>query len=100
MILSKFQKNIKNWKGLPRSRDRVAPGVVEGEGGAAVVREEVARILGATVTLDGYIVDGHRRDGVGAVAGREGDVGVPLSRAAEGEYGEELAALADIIRWA
>ena len=42
MILYNLAKIIKNWKGLPRSRDRVAPGVVEGYGGAAVVREEVA----------------------------------------------------------
>ena len=42
LILSNLVKIIKNRKCLPRSRDRVAPGVVEGEGGAAVVREEVA----------------------------------------------------------
>ena len=97
MILSKFPKIIKNWKCLPRSSERVAPGVVEGEGAAAVVGEEVARILGATVALDGYVVDGHRRDGAGAVAGREGDVGVPLCGRGEGEDGEVFAALADIV---
>lgn len=100
MILSNLAKIIKNRKGLPRSRDRVAPGIVEGDGGAAVVGEEVARILGGAVALDGYIVDGHGGDGAGAVAGREGDVGVPLCGRGEGEDGEVFAALADIVRGA
>jgi len=84
--------------GLPCAVERISPGVVEDEGGAAVVRKEVAAVLRRSVTLYRHIIDGHRRDGAGAVAGREGDIGVPLCGAAEGEYGEVLAAFADIIR--
>ena len=50
------------------------------------------------VALYRHIVDGHRRDGAGAVTGREGDVGVPLCGRGEGEDGEVFAALADIVR--
>ncbi len=78
LILSNLAKIIKNWKVLPCAGERFAPGVVQGESAASVVGEEVACIFRATVTLDGHVVDGHRRDGAGAVAGREGDVGVPL----------------------